>query len=81
MNTIAQFVQVSSTIGAVKGAAGPKTAELKKYLEEEKQIPICTVQTHAMPEWEKLSIFLGFLIPKLPALEDENLARGIQTSV
>ena len=27
--------------------------------------------------WEKLSIFLNFLIPKLPAPPDEDLARGI----
>ena len=28
-------------------------------------------------EWEKLSIFLNFLIPKLPAPEEEDLSKGI----
>lgn len=28
-------------------------------------------------EWEKLSIFLGFLIPKLPAPQEDDLSKGI----
>ncbi|HQV38939.1 MAG TPA: DEAD/DEAH box helicase family protein [Flavobacteriales bacterium] len=33
------------------------------------------------PEWEKLSIFLNFLIPKLPAPVEEDLARGILEAI
>ena len=33
------------------------------------------------PEWEKLSIFLNFLIPKLPAPVDEDLSVGILETV
>jgi type I restriction enzyme R subunit len=32
-------------------------------------------------EWEKLSIFLNFLIPKLPAPGDEDLSKGILESI
>ncbi len=32
-------------------------------------------------EWEKLSIFLNFLIPKLPAPKEEDLARGILETI
>jgi type I restriction enzyme R subunit len=32
-------------------------------------------------KWEKLSIFLGFLIPKLPAPEDKDLSKGILDSI
>ncbi|MCK6502114.1 type I restriction endonuclease subunit R [Myxococcota bacterium] len=32
-------------------------------------------------EWEKLSIFLNFLIPKLPAPEEEDLSKGILESI
>jgi type I restriction enzyme, R subunit len=35
--------------------------------------------THA--DWEKLSIFLNFLIPKLPAPIDEDLSKGILESI
>ncbi|GAB4247476.1 type I restriction endonuclease subunit R [Deferrisoma sp.] len=35
--------------------------------------------THA--PWEKLSIFLEFLVPKLPAPPDEDLARGILDAI
>jgi type I restriction enzyme R subunit len=35
--------------------------------------------THA--GWEKLSIFLNFLIPKLPAPRDEDLSRGILEAI
>jgi type I restriction enzyme R subunit len=33
------------------------------------------------PEWEKLSIFLNLLIPKLPAPQDEDLAKGILEAI
>lgn len=32
-------------------------------------------------EWEKLSIFLTFLVPKLPAPKEEDLARGILETI
>lgn len=32
-------------------------------------------------EWEKLSIFLNFLIPKLPAPKEEDLSRGILETI
>jgi type I restriction enzyme R subunit len=31
--------------------------------------------------WEKLSIFLNFLIPKLPAPKEEDLARGLLETI
>ncbi|MCB0813074.1 MAG: type I restriction endonuclease subunit R, partial [Flavobacteriales bacterium] len=33
------------------------------------------------PEWEKLSIFLNFLIPKLPAPVEEDLSKGILEAI
>lgn len=36
---------------------------------------------YAMRDWEVLSIFLGFLISKLPAPVEEDLARGILDSI
>ena len=36
---------------------------------------------YANPGWEKLSIFLNFLIPKLPAPEEQDLALGILEAV
>ena len=36
---------------------------------------------YANPEWEKLSILLNFLIPKLPAPADEDLSKGILETV
>jgi type I restriction enzyme R subunit len=32
-------------------------------------------------EWEKLSIFLSFLVPKLPAPQEEDLAQGILDAI
>ena len=32
-------------------------------------------------EWEKLSIFLNFLVPKLPAPYEEDLSKGILESI
>lgn len=39
------------------------------------------VLPYAKPEWEKLSIFLNFLIPKLPAPVEEDLSRGILEAI
>ncbi len=35
--------------------------------------------THA--EWEKLSIFLNFLVPKLPAPQDDDLSKGLLETI
>ena len=39
------------------------------------------VLPYGNPEWEKLSIFLNFLIPKLPAPEEDDLSIGILDAV
>ena len=39
------------------------------------------VLPYANHSWEELSIFLTLLLPKLPTLEDEDLAAGIQNAV
>ncbi len=36
---------------------------------------------YSNPEWEKLSIFLNFLIPKLPAPKEDDLSKGILESI
>ena len=36
---------------------------------------------YANPGWEKLSIFLNFLIPKLPVPEEQDLSQGILEAV
>jgi len=38
---------------------------------------LAAVLPYTNAEWEKLSIFLNFLVPKLPAPKEEDLARGI----
>ena len=38
---------------------------------------LASVLPYTKAEWEKLSIFLNFLIPKLPAPEEEDLSKGI----
>ncbi len=42
---------------------------------------LSAILPYSNAEWEKLSIFLNFLVPKLPAPEDEDLARGILESI
>ncbi|MEZ6128975.1 MAG: DEAD/DEAH box helicase family protein [Planctomycetaceae bacterium] len=37
--------------------------------------------SYKVPGWEKLSIFLNFLIPKLPAPKEEDLSKGILESI
>ena len=39
------------------------------------------VITYANSSWEKLSIFLNFLIPKLPAPREDDLSKGILESI
>ncbi|HOF67023.1 MAG TPA: type I restriction endonuclease subunit R [Candidatus Fermentibacter daniensis] len=42
---------------------------------------LSSILPYSVAEWERLSIFLNFLVPKLPAPEDEDLARGILESI
>ena len=42
---------------------------------------LATVLPYGLQEWEKLSIFLNFLIPKLPAPKDPDLAKGILEAI
>jgi type I restriction enzyme R subunit len=42
---------------------------------------LSSVLPYAKPDWEKLSIFLNFLIPKLPAPQEEDLSRGILEAI
>ena len=38
---------------------------------------LASILSYSNAEWEKLSIFLNFLVPKLPAPVEEDLAKGI----
>jgi type I restriction enzyme R subunit len=42
---------------------------------------LASILSYSNAEWEKLSIFLNFLIPKLPAPVEEDLAKGILESI
>ncbi len=42
---------------------------------------LATILPYGVPEWEKLSIFLNFLIPKLPAPKEEDLSKGILEAI
>jgi len=42
---------------------------------------LASILPYSIAEWEKLSIFLNFLVPKLPAPDDEDLAKGILESI
>lgn len=42
---------------------------------------LASILPYNSPEWEKLSIFLNFLIPKLPAPKEEDLAKGILEAI
>ena len=42
---------------------------------------LASILPYAVPAWEKLSIFLSFLVPKLPAPVEEDLAKGILESI
>jgi type I restriction enzyme R subunit len=42
---------------------------------------LATILPYGVVEWEKLSIFLNFLIPKLPAPKEEDLAKGILEAI
>ncbi len=42
---------------------------------------LASVLTFGHPGWEKLSIFLSFLVPKLPAPQEADLSRGILEAI
>jgi type I restriction enzyme, R subunit len=42
---------------------------------------LSTILPYGVQDWEKLSIFLTFLIPKLPAPKEEDLAKGILDAI
>ncbi len=42
---------------------------------------LASILPYTNAEWEKLSIFLNFLVPKLPAPIEEDLARGILEAI
>jgi type I restriction enzyme R subunit len=42
---------------------------------------LATILPYGVQDWEKLSIFLNFLIPKLPAPVEEDLAKGILEAI
>ena len=42
---------------------------------------LASILPYTNAEWEKLSIFLNFLIPKLPAPEEEDLSKGILEAI
>ncbi|MBP1151800.1 type I restriction endonuclease subunit R [Methylocaldum sp. RMAD-M] len=39
------------------------------------------ILTYGHPAWEKLAIFLNFLIPKLPAPKEEDLSKGVLEAI
>jgi len=42
---------------------------------------LASILPYTNADWEKLSIFLNFLVPKLPAPVDEDLSKGILESI
>ncbi|MGI6391218.1 MAG: type I restriction endonuclease subunit R [Kiritimatiellia bacterium] len=42
---------------------------------------LSSILAYSSADWEKLSIFLNFLIPKLPAPKEEDLSRGILEAI
>jgi type I restriction enzyme R subunit len=42
---------------------------------------LSSILPYMSAEWEKLSIFLNFLVPKLPAPKEEDLSRGILETI
>jgi type I restriction enzyme R subunit len=42
---------------------------------------LAAILPYSSVEWERLSIFLNFLLPKLPAPKEEDLSRGILESI
>jgi type I restriction enzyme R subunit len=70
-------------------------ATYKEHLDEDGQVDfkgkakafnrtydfLASILPYTQAGWEKLSIFLNFLVPKLPAPKEEDLAKGILESI
>jgi type I restriction enzyme R subunit len=70
-------------------------AVYKEQLDEDRQVDfkgkakaflrtygfLASILPYTNAEWEKLSIFLNFLVPKLPAPEEEDLSKGILETI
>jgi len=70
-------------------------ADYREHLDEDAQVDfkgkakaflrtygfLSSILPYTNAEWEKLSIFLSFLVPKLPAPVEEDLSRGILESI
>lgn len=70
-------------------------AEYIGYLDEDGQVEfkgkakafvrsygfLAAILTYGHPAWEKLAIFLNFLIPKLPAPKEEDLSKGVLEAI
>jgi len=70
-------------------------ATYKEHLDEDGQVDfkgkakafvrtysfLASILPYTNADWEKLSIFLSFLIPKLPAPKEEDLAKGILEAI
>jgi len=65
--------------GKCRDAILPMTVlrRLDAVLEPTKGNVMRLILPYTNAEWEKLSIFLDFLVPKLPAPKEEDLAKGI----
>ena len=42
---------------------------------------LAAILPYTYDEWEKLSIFLNFLVPKLPAPKEDDLSKGILEAI
>lgn len=42
---------------------------------------LAAILTYGHPVWEKLAIFLNFLVPKLPAPKEEDLSKGVLDAI
>lgn len=42
---------------------------------------LAAILTYGHPAWEKMAIFLNFLIPKLPAPKEEDLSKGVLEAI
>lgn len=42
---------------------------------------LAAILSYGHPAWEKLSVFLNFLIPKLPAPKEEDLSKGVLETI
>lgn len=71
---VATYIQELDEDGQVKFKGGAKSfVRTYEFL--------ASVLPYNNADWEKLSIFLGFLIPKLPAPKEEDLSKGILDAI